>query len=220
METALFKNRKVNVSKLINYGFKESSGCYIYSTDIAENQFCMRITISDKRKISTKVTDKTNGEEYILHRTATASGAFVGMVRADYEAVLADISEKCFDIDVFKSNQAKQVISYVRDKYGNELEYLWKKFPNDAIWRKPENNKWYGVLLTVPYRKLGIDSDGFAEIIDLKLDSEQIEKLVDNNKFFPGYHMNKNHWITICLNDSVETDIIFSMIDNSYSLAQ
>lgn len=220
METALFKNRKVNVSKLINYGFKESPGCYVYSTDIAENQFCMRITISDKGKISTKITDKANGEEYILHRTATAAGAFVGMVRADYEAVLADISEKCFDIDVFKSNQAKQVISYVQNKYDNELEYLWKKSPNNAIWRKTENNKWYGILLTVPYRKLGIDSDASVEIIDLKIQPEQIEKLVDNNKFFPGYHMNKKHWITICLNDSVETDIIFNMIDNSYGLAQ
>ena len=34
----------------------------------------------------------------------------------------------------------------------------------------------------------------------------------------PGYHMNKKHWNTICLDGSIPTSEIKSMIDHSFSL--
>lgn len=37
-------------------------------------------------------------------------------------------------------------IEYVRKKYGDELEFLWTKFPDNAAWRRKDNRKWYGVL--------------------------------------------------------------------------
>jgi len=45
------------------------------------------------------------------------------------------------------------------------------------------------------------------------------ENFVDNDKIFQGYHMNKNNWITIKLDDSIETQKIFKLIDNSYKLS-
>ena len=111
------------------------------------------------------------------------------------------------------------IIEYVRKKYGDELEFLWEKFPDNAIWRRKDNKKWYGALLTVSKRKLGIDSDEIIEIIDLRMKPEDIEKRVDMKKYFPGYHMNKKHWITICLDKTVPYEEICSRIDESYVLA-
>ncbi len=34
----------------------------------------------------------------------------------------------------------------------------------------------------------------------------------------PGYHMNKKHWNTVCLDGSVSSSELKSMIDHSYSL--
>jgi predicted DNA-binding protein (MmcQ/YjbR family) len=34
----------------------------------------------------------------------------------------------------------------------------------------------------------------------------------------PGYHMNKRHWNTIILDDSMPDDEIFALIDDSYEL--
>ena len=82
-----------------------------------------------------------------------------------------------------------------------------------------KNNKWYGALLVVKENKLGIKSDKFVEIIDLRFQKENIHKIIDNNRFYPGYHMNKNNWITIKLDNSVETKKIFELIDNSYNLS-
>ena len=34
----------------------------------------------------------------------------------------------------------------------------------------------------------------------------------------PGYHMNKRHWNTVILDESLSDDVIFEMIDESYNL--
>lgn len=34
----------------------------------------------------------------------------------------------------------------------------------------------------------------------------------------PGYHMNKKHWNTIILDDSMKKDILIEMIEDSYNL--
>lgn len=34
----------------------------------------------------------------------------------------------------------------------------------------------------------------------------------------PGYHMNKKHWNTLTLNDTLTDELIFELIDHSYAL--
>lgn len=74
-------------------------------------------------------------------------------------------------------------------------------------------------MLVLSKRKLKIDYDEIIDIIDLRYPKETIENFVDNDKIFPGYHMNKNNWIRIKLDDSIETQKIFKLIDNSYKLS-
>ena len=35
---------------------------------------------------------------------------------------------------------------------------------------------------------------------------------------FPAYHMNKQHWISVVLNDSVDDDTVEMLLDMSYKL--
>lgn len=69
----------------------------------------------------------------ILVDIKEASGNFVNRIK--------DIIDKCMELDIFKSLQVNEIIKYIKEKYNDELEYLWQKFPNNTIWR---NNKWYG----------------------------------------------------------------------------
>ena len=64
-----------------------------------------------------------------------------------------------------------------------------------------------------------LDQISPIESSDLRFQKENIHKIIDNNRFYPGYHMNKNNWITIKLDNSVETKKIFELIDNSYNLS-
>lgn len=219
MQEAPFAMKKPNIAKLREFGFAENGGTYAYGARIAEGQLQMTVTVTGGGDIRARVIDPATGEEYVLHRTSGAAGAFVGMVRTEYEALLTEIAERCFDPDVFKSACAREVISYVRAAYGGELEFLWKRFPGNAVWRREDTRKWYGALLTVPERKLGLASGETAEIIDLRADPEELAALVDGERYFPGYHMNKKHWLTIRLNGMVPAEEIFRRIDESYRLA-
>ena len=219
MVEEVFKNRKLDIEKLLSFGFENIDDRYVFHTDLAGGQMKLTVVIDTNEKIYTEITDNDSGDEYVLHRVAGAAGSFVGQVKNEYEATLDEISNKCFTADVFKSKQAKEVMAYVRKTYGDELEYLWQKFPDNAVVRRKDNNKWYAILLTVSRRKLGFDSDEKVEILDLRMKPEDIEKKADGIKFLPGYHMNKKHWITICLDGTVSIQEIYNLIEESYVLA-
>ena len=166
-----------------------------------------------------KVIDLDTNEEFVLVDVKHSVGDFVGTVKEKYENLLKDILDKCTTPNVFKSKQAKEVIQYVKEKYEDDLEYLWKKFPNNAIWRNKKNNKWYGALLVVAENKLGVASDKVVDILDLRYPKDNIRKIIDNKKVFEGYHMNKEHWITIRLDGSMDINEMFQFIDLSYDLS-
>lgn len=213
----IFENRTIVNEKLLKYGFVKKDNCYFYENNIYNNQFKVVIELS-KEKQTSKLIDLLNNEEYFLVDVHDYSGDFIGSVKEEYETILNDIVEKCSIPNIFKSKQSKEVIKYIKEKYDDDLEYLWEKFPNNAIWRN-NNNKWYGILLTISKSKLGIDSDEIVDIIDLRYQKDNITKIIDNKKIFGGYHMNKNNWITIKLDGSVDINEIYKLIDNSFKLS-
>lgn len=215
----IFKHYKPNFAKLQKLGFVVSGDAYLYDTAIMNGGFALHVKIT-AGDIDTQVVDLATGDPYTLFLVEGAVGGFVGAVRTDYENVMTDIAQKCFDKCIFKSDYAQKLIEYVSNTYGDELEFLWEKFSDNAVWRRKDNQKWYAVMLTVKKNKLGLLSDERVEIIDLRAAAEDIDNSVDNEKFFRGYHMNKKHWITMRLDGSVPLDEIQKMLDASYKLAR
>ena len=194
------KNRKVDINKLLNYGFIKEKNQYIFKDRMFNDQFEVIVWIIDDVMYS-KLIDIENDDEYILVDIQNFNGEFVGKVRKEYENKLIDIIEKCTISEIYKNKQSKEIIEYINNKYNDKLEFLWEKFDDNAIWRNKENNKWYGALLKVSGKKLGIDSDEIVEIIDLRYQKENIINIIDNKKVFKGYHINKNNCITIILDE-------------------
>lgn len=55
--------------------------------------------------------------------------------------------------------------------------------------------------------------------INLKCDPFIADGLRERyNAVIPGYHMNKNHWNTVIMDNTISDDIIKEMIDDSYDL--
>ena len=216
----IFKYKKANGCKLTEYGFVETNGIYRTSMPILDKQFELHISITNKGEIKTQVIDSELGEEYTLHLSPYGVGEFVGKVRAEYERILTDVCDKCFDKDVFKSEQAKEIINLVKTTYGDEPQYLWEKFDNNAVFRRQDNNKWYGVLVAdLDKTKLGIKDETKADVLVLRINPAETESTIDNRRFFKAYHMNKQSWFSLCLDESVATTEIMMLIDKSYELA-
>lgn len=215
----IFQRKSIIVSNLEPYGFVFNGKAYIYEQNLKDSGLVIRVIISGEGKVSAQIIDTAINEPYTMHLASSAAGEFVGKVRNEYEILLTDIAKKCCVPDVFKSNMTKALIAHVRDIYGDEPEFLWKNFPDNAIWRRKDNRKWYGVLLTVSKKKLGLESDEIVEIIDLREQPEMIKSLLEQDNYYPGWHMNKKHWYTILLDGKVSFDEICRRIDISYKIA-
>lgn len=212
------KNKAINKTALLKYGFTKEQYSYVYSTTICNGQFEMIVEVQGNQMTS-KLIDCASEEEYVLADIEDSVGEFVGRVRSEYEQKLQEILDSCTERNAFKGKQAKEIITYIRDKYGDELEFLWEKFDNIAIWRNKQNEKWYGLIGVIPANKIGLNSDKAIEIINLRYSKDEVDKIVDGKVVFPGYHMNKRSWITIILDGSMETERLCELIDNSYALS-
>ncbi|MCI8618564.1 MAG: MmcQ/YjbR family DNA-binding protein [Oscillospiraceae bacterium] len=112
--------------------------------------------------------------------------------------------------------QETRIARYLLENYQSEPEHLWPKFPEDAIFRHSGIRKWYALCMEVSGRSLGQNSDETLTILNLKCGSALVGVLLQREDFLPAYHMNKNTWITVLLNRSVEDAEIFSLLDFSY----
>ena len=119
--------------------------------------------------------------------------------------------------EVKKRVDREEIFEYVRKQYGTIPEYLWSSSPDSAVLRH-HNGKWYAVIMNVERSKLGLDGDDTVEIIDVKCDPEMTGMIIQTYGFLPGYHMNKQHWITILLDGIVGESKILDFLDMSYDL--
>jgi len=217
----IFKNKALDENKLVNFGFKKNKSEYVYITKILNNEFRLEITIRENENLpKVKVFDTETNEEYSIIHIPEAAGSFVGSVIEECEKILKEIVQNCYYTSIFQTKQADEISEYVKHKYGDKLEYLWEKFPNNAIIRRSDNQKWYLLILSVSKNKIGLNGEEKIEIIDLRGTPETIENIIDDKKYFKGYHMNKKHWYTICLDSNIDTKEIFERIDISYNLAK
>lgn len=210
----IFKFKKFNQEKLLKYGFKFDG---VYQIERKIDQFLMKIEIKNYL-VRVELIDGETGEPFTLFNVVSAQGGYVQNLRSECEKVLKDIAEKCCELEIFKSDEAKKVIEHIRKKYGDELEFLWEKFPEDAIIRRKDNKKWYVVFIRLPKNKLSLDGTEKVDILDVR--SDEVEKLIDNKTILPAYHMNKKNWVTILLDGNGDLKTVYDLVDKSYLLAK
>ena len=112
----------------------------------------------------------------------------------------------------------REILSgYVKEKYGAEPEYLWRRYPEYAVFRHGDNGKWFAVLMTVPGEALGLSGAGRKEILNVKVRDPLLgDLLVGQEGYFRGYHMNHSNWLSILLDGTVPMEEVLRMLDDSY----
>ncbi len=111
----------------------------------------------------------------------------------------------------------EDVFRYVRRKYHSEIEVLWASYPNYAVFRHKDNQKWYGLVMDLPRCKLGLEGEEIVDVLNLKLDSPLlVDLLTQEEGIFPGYHISRGNWVSVLLDGTVPLDEIKSLVDKSY----
>ena len=109
---------------------------------------------------------------------------------------------------------------YLTDTYGTTGEHLFARYPGFQVFRRGGNKKWFAVLMDIPGEKLGLMRDGEISVVNLKCDPRFIGSFRMEQGIFPGWHMNKSHWITVALDGTVEDNKIRFLADMSYELTK
>lgn len=110
------------------------------------------------------------------------------------------------------------VLGYAEEQFGEVPVYLWAKTPEAAVLRHAGNQKWYALMMSVERARLGLEGAGAVDILNLKIDPLLIGVLRRREGFLPAYHMNKEHWITLLLDDAVERDEGLQLLEMSYRM--
>lgn len=216
----IFRNRIFDKEKLLKFGFQEKNNKLIYSTKISNGQFELEICIKDKKEIKTKLVDCASKDEYTLHLVEGIEGKFVGEIRDEYEKVLNKIADKCCITTYFSSLQTNRLAEWIKQKYNGTPEFLWEKFPGHAVFRNQYTEKWYGLIANIDAAKIDTARKGKIEVLNIKIDKDEIQILLKQRGFYPAYHMNKKSWISVILDETVSDEKIQHLLDESYDLSQ
>ena len=215
----IFSNYRFLEDKLESFGFLQKDKVFLLQKTLPDCGFQLTIRVTGQ-EVTTEVTDPVSDEPYTLYLYNAAKGSFVGKIRKAVEETLLEVRQQCCVPHIFRSSQAQTLISFVRKKYGDELEFLWERFPKNAVWRRKDTGKWYGALLTVQSVKLNIAKEGEIEVLDFRVPADLLQELLCREGFLPAYHMNKKHWCTAVLDGTVEDQSLFELLQISYHLAK
>ena len=64
--------------------------------------------------------------------------------------------------------------------------------------------------------RLGLPEEGRADILNVKVDPLFLGSLLDMPGFYPAYHMNKLHWVSLLLDGPLGEEDILPLLGMSY----
>ena len=109
-----------------------------------------------------------------------------------------------------------ELIRYAAERFSTDAEYPWDD--ESFVLRHPGNRKWFAVAMRVSYRRLGIEREGSADVVDVKCGPLLMDVYRKQPGILPGYHMNKDNWITILLDGSAEDGLMKELLELSFDL--
>lgn len=217
IEESIFKQYVPCFEKLKEYGFVQNEGRHSFKTCFYDKQFEAVIDVSEQGTVQGKVFDIANNEEYLLLHIESWQGTFVNEIRSAYKEILLGIRDRCFTKNYFIYPQSNRTANLIKAKYDDEPLFLWDKYPDCAVFKNLETNKWYAAILNIEHEKIDKSKSGEIEILDVKADPKDVQELLQQDGFYPAYHMNKKSWLTVILDDSLSDERIMELIAKSYA---
>lgn len=214
IEDTIFKKCSLSKEKLLSYGFIKEDNKYIYSKNILNDTFKVVITIDNK--LTGKVIDLDFNEEYNNFRFEN-TGEFNSKIKNEYIDILNDIKNKCYIEKYFISNQANRITKLIYERYSDNPLFLWND--DNGVFKNPRNDKWYGIIMHINKNKID-NEDQDVNILNVKLDKDEIVDLLKEKGFYTAYHMNKKYWITIVLDDTITDELIMDLIAKSHEYTE
>ena len=211
----LLEQYDIDCKRAIAYGFIRTEAGLELKKELPGVGLYAVFVIAGK-SFEVNVFDADTDEEYLPFNVLDNITGFVTGIREQVEDLVQEIKEKC----LLNSNMKLRLMEYCERKFGTEPEAPWEDSPDAYTFKTAKRNKWYALFMTIPYKSLGLVAKGTLDVVNIKLPPEKVLDLIDRVHFYPAYHMNKKHWITIVLNKEVDEPFVQQLLEESYGLVE
>ena len=218
IEEKIFEKAKPLWNQLIPYGFQKVGDGYRYEAPLHQGDFQVHIEIHPNGKVTGKVTDTNFGDEYVLFRVEGTQGEYAHSVLEEYTALLLDIRNHCFIREEFLSIQANRLALWIQQTFQESVDYPWSdpEVEKTGVFREKTTKKWYAIIMELDGKRFG--RNDVVNVMNVKLDPEEILTLVNRPGYHVCYHMNKKQWISIFLDDTLSDEEIEKRLQESRAL--
>lgn len=213
----VFQRMSLLPERLLPFGFVCEGGGYVYRCAILDGQMTVEVSVADGA-VCSRVVDAFSGEEYAPVNVDISTGAYVGMVREAYRAVLERVAEACCRQEYFLSRQANRIAAGISSRYGERPDFPFATAPTYGVFRYPPTRKWYALVMDVKRCLVTKEAEAdspIVNVLNVKIDPAVREALLAHRGIYRCYHMNKDGWISVVLDDEVEDELVLQLIDTS-----
>jgi len=112
----------------------------------------------------------------------------------------------------------EELKDYILETYNATTDFPWMRYPDNEVFRHPENQKWFALMMDVQRKVISgkaTDQD-VIPILNVKCDPILSGSLRSEPGIHPAYHMNKYQWITLEIS-IVPDDKIKWLVDMSFT---
>ena len=113
----------------------------------------------------------------------------------------------------------QKLLNYVRECYGTVPDQPFSRASDHTVLRHA-SGKWYGIIMELSPAAFGLPRGETVTVINLKCGALLIGSLLREPGFYPAYHMNKEHWISVRLDGTVPFDKLRMLLNISYDLTK
>lgn len=105
----------------------------------------------------------------------------------------------------------KDIIKYCLTLQDTFEDYPFPEDYESVVMKHRDNKKWFALIMNV----------GDKLYLNVKTDPSYSELLRSSYKYIiPAYHMNKEHWNTIIIDNNVDVSLVEELIEQSYELTK
>ena len=231
------------------YGFRSVGDTYVYATEFQNGAFRAEVTVNEDEVSGKVIDTDTGEEympmrsptaigafvgqvreDYAMVLGDIAEHCFRPLPFASDQAnrvarkvrrKYGDDVEYTFprypDNGVFRDGPSQKWYGIVMPVSKARLERLSaEKFAKDRGEKLPPEPK--SKRSNAPQDKDAHPEDEI-EVLNVKLDPVKIPLLEKADGFYPCYHMNRNHWITVALDERVPDEYIMELVEESHTLS-
>ena len=191
-EDAYFKKKVLKPDSLEPFGFTATEQGYEFRKPLIAEELEARLFIDLEGKLTGQVVDSDFDEPYDIFRSPQATGTYVGQVREAYGELLSQVADSCYEDQLFSFPQANRLAKFLAQEFSDQADQPFEKEPSYLSFRV--DGKWYALFFPLKGEKLGLDGEKAEltyDVVNLKVNPTQMDKLLKMDGVFPSYHMSK-----------------------------